>query len=474
MDRRKRTEGIVIPLLDVILINVAFLLSYVIRYQFGVPYPVEEEYYAPFMPYIPFALLLTALCLIMFRISGLYEMRRRKRLFDEIYTITSGTATSIVIVMAITFFIQPLVYSRGMLVLAGTLTVISLSIVRLIKTVVLANRYRRGIGVERVLIVGAGEIGRAVIRTILASPMLGYRIAGYVDDDPEKGDGLGRIKSLGGLDNLSQVLASGEVDEVIVTLPWMYHRKIIQIVEECERANVRVRIVPDVYQQRMRTVDLDSLNGIPLIGPGPERLSSSALLVKRAIDLLLSVLALPFFALVFLIAGALIKLDSPGPIIFKQRRVGKDGKEFEVWKFRTMVVGADEIKAAVAHLNLFENNILLKVPDDPRMTRVGRILRRTSLDELPQIINVLRGEMSWVGPRPNTPDEVVRYEPWQRKRLSVLPGITGLWQVSGRSDVPFDEMCLLDIFYIENWSLDLDIRILLQTIPHVIFGRGAY
>ena len=151
-----------------------------------------------------------------------------------------------------------------------------------------------------------------------------------------------------------------------------------------------------------------------------------------------------------------------------------DGKSFMFYKFRTMVDGADQLKDQVAHLSKYKDDTLLKVPNDPRMTRVGRFLRRFSIDELPQIINVLRGEMSWVGPRPNTPDEVQQYEPWQRKRLSVLPGITGLWQVSGRSDIPFAEMCLLDIFYIEDWSLSLDLRILLQTIPHVIFGNGAY
>ncbi len=474
MVRRQTAQKVVLTLLDVVFINVAFALSYIIRYRLNMPYPVEERYDAPFTPYIPFAILLTVLSLTMFRLSGLYEERRRRRWLNEIYSLVSGTATSIVIVMAITFFLQPLVYSRGMLVLAGVLIVVSLSIVRLIWSVILASHYRRGVGVQRLLIVGAGEIGRAVMRTILATPMLGYQIIGYVDDDPAKDDGLGRIRSLGKLDQLSEVIVKEKIDEVIVTLPWMYHRRIMQIVEDCEREHIQVKVVPDVFEQRMRNVDLDTLSGIPLLGPGPERLGSSAVLIKRAVDLVLSIIALPFFALLYVVAGIAIKLDSPGPILFKQQRIGKDGKPFEVVKFRTMIVGAEQMKDAVTHLNKFKDNILLKVPDDPRMTRVGRFLRRTSIDELPQIINVLRGEMSWIGPRPNTPDEVAQYAPWQRKRLSVLPGITGLWQVSGRSDVPFDEMCLLDIFYIENWSLELDFRIMLQTIPHLIVGNGAY
>lgn len=473
MSRQKASQGLIV-LVDVILINVAFVLSYIVRYQLELPYPVEAQYYATFVPYIPFAILLTALCLLMFRIGGLYDARRRQRFLNKTYSIVNGTFTSIVIIMAITFFLQPLVYSRGMLVLAGVLIVFLLVSIRLVRHIRMHVRRRKGVGVDRVLIVGAGEVGRAVIRTILAEPVLGYRVVGYIDDDPSKGDGLGRIKSLGGLEQLSSILAAEEIDEVIITLPWMYHRKIMQIVEVCERARMRVRVVPDVFQRRMQNIDLDSLRGIPLISPAPVQLSHSDLLIKRAIDLAISIVALPFFAVIFVIAGLLIVLDSRGPIIFPQERIGRDARPFRIYKFRTMVVGADDMKDQVAHLSRYQGDTLLKVPDDPRVTKIGRFLRRTSIDELPQILNVLRGEMSWVGPRPNTPDEVEQYEPWQRKRLGVLPGITGLWQVSGRSDVPFDEMVLLDIFYIENWSLDLDIRILLQTIPYVIFGFGAY
>ncbi len=473
MAHKQSRVGITIAL-DVVLINLSFVLSYIVRYQLQIPYPVEEQYYAPFYPYIPFAALLTLLCLMTYRIEGLYEIRRGRRWLDEVYRLISGTMVSIVLIMAITFFLQPLVYSRGMLVLAGFLIVASLSLERLIQHVIEAGRRRKGIGVDRVLIIGAGELGRAVMRSILADPSLGYRIVGYLDDDPNKGNGsLGRFKGLGSLDKLSDVLSAEKVDEVIVTLPWMYHRKIMQIVDECERHRVRVRVVPDVFQQRLHYLDLESLNGIPLIGPGPARMSSSAFILKRVIDLSVVIITLPLWSLLFLIIGVLIKLDSRGPVLYKQIRVGRNGQEFYIYKFRSMILGADEMKAELEALNEADGP-LFKIKDDPRLTRLGRLLRRTSLDELPQVINVLRGEMSLVGPRPGTPDEVAKYEPWQRARISVRPGMTGLWQVSGRSNLPFDEMCLLDIFYIENWSLDLDIRILLQTIPNVILGHGAY
>ncbi|GAB4474098.1 MAG: sugar transferase [Anaerolineae bacterium] len=459
---------------DAVLINVAFLVSYVVRYELQIPYPVLPQYDAPFWPYIPFAALLTVLCLLSYRIDGLYEFRRRRRWLDELYRLITGTMTSIVIIMAITFFLQPLVYSRGMLVLAAMLIILFLSAARLIINAIILQQRKRGIGVDRVLIVGMGELGRSVVRNILGDPMIGYQIAGYVDDDPAKGSGkLGRIKGLGGLDRLAEIIDQHHVDEVIVTLPWMYHRKILQIIAECERGNVRVRVVPDVFQQRMRHVDLDTLNGIPLIGAGPDKLGPSAAFLKRTLDLTLALLALPFFALIYLIVAPLIKLDSPGPVIYKHRRIGKDGRPIAIYKFRSMVEDADKMQAELAALNEADGP-LFKIKDDPRLTRVGKVLRRTSIDELPQLINILRGEMSWVGPRPGTPEEVTQYEPWQAKRLSIKPGLTGLWQISGRSDVPFDEMCLLDIFYIENWSLDLDIRILLQTIPLVLSGKGAY
>lgn len=476
MKAKTASHWLILPI-DVLLINVAFYLAYVVRYEIQFPYPVDPRYDADFYPsYVPFAALLTGLCLLTYAIDGFYDPRRRRRILDEIYRLVSGTMTSIVLVMAITFFLQPLVYSRGMLIVAGILIVAFLLGARLAKQRIELVLRRHGIGATRVLVVGAGELGRSVIRAIMAEPHAVYTLVGYVDDDPIKGRGsLGRIQGLGDLDDLGKVINTHNVDEVIVTLPWMYHRRLMQIIDACERKGVRVRIVPDIYQQRLNRLDLDTLDGIPLINAdGSNRLTQSGgLLIKRVVDVFVTAALLVPFLLMLAIIGLLIKLDSPGPIFFKHRRVGKDGREFYTYKFRTMVDGADQMQAKLAKMNEADGP-LFKIKEDPRTTRVGRFLRRTSLDELPQIINVMRGEMSWVGPRPGTPDEVAQYEPWQRKRLTVLPGVTGLWQVSGRSNIPFAEMCLLDIFYIENWSLDLELRIILRTIPSVLLGRGAF
>jgi exopolysaccharide biosynthesis polyprenyl glycosylphosphotransferase len=312
------------------------------------------------------------------------------------------------------------------------------------------------------------------MQNIVAQPELGYQIVGYVDDDLKKATGaVGRFSGLGTVDELPAILARGNVNEVIVTLPWMYHRKILRIIAECAHSDVRARIVPDMFQMSMSRVGMDNLNGLPLLSMQQPTLSTSGRAVKRALDVLGAALVLlltsPFLAL----AALGIRLDSPGPILFRQERVGKGESRFMVYKFRTMYQDAEEQLERLRGHNE-ATGPLFKMKRDPRITRVGRILRRTSIDELPQMYNVLMGDMSLVGPRPPLPREVAQYQEWHRRRLTVAPGITGLWQVSGRSDLTFDEMVLLDIYYIENWSPLLDLRILLKTLPTAFLGPGAY
>lgn len=467
----------VILISDILLINLMYWVSYVIRYSLEFPYPVPAQYETPFGPYIPYGLFLMLLCLLAFNFNALYDsIRRKRRWIDDFYTIINGTATSIVIVMAVTFFLQPPFYSRGMLVLAGVLIIVALGAARLGLKLIQNGLRRRGIGVENVLLVGAGNMGRAVWGTVLADPTLGYQVVGFLDDDPEKATSkLGNTPGLGRISDLKEVLKVNAIDEVMVTIPWDNHRKIMRIVNECNEIGTRVRVVPDVFRQRLSNIDLHSLNGIPLMGGADvSSFTRTDRLIKRFIDYLLCLLVLPILLIVFGIIAILIKLDSPGPVIFKQKRIGKNGRPFRLLKFRSMVVGAEKLQSQMEPENPVDRVYSVKDKNDPRVTRVGKWLRTTSLDELPQLINVLRGEMTLVGPRPNTPDEVAKYHPWQQKRLSALPGITGLWQVSGRSNMTFDEGCLLDIFYIENWSIDLDFRILLQTIPRVLFRDGAY
>jgi exopolysaccharide biosynthesis polyprenyl glycosylphosphotransferase len=224
---------------------------------------------------------------------------------------------------------------------------------------------------------------------------------------------------------------------------------------------------------RFNEVNIDALNGVPLIGVKDLALTGFNLFIKRVIDVVLSLVALLIAGIPMIIIAAVIKLTSPGPVFFKQVRVGKGGEHFTCFKFRSMYKDAEERKAALLHLNEADGPIF-KMKDDPRLTPVGKIIRKLSMDELPQIFNILMGDMSWVGPRPPTPDEVAKYSQWHMKRLDVTPGLTGLWQVSGRSDLSFDEMVKLDLYYAEHWSPWLDIKLMLRTIPAVVLGRGAY
>jgi exopolysaccharide biosynthesis polyprenyl glycosylphosphotransferase len=331
-----------------------------------------------------------------------------------------------------------------------------------------------GVGVRRVILVGAGDVGRMVMRTVAARPDYGYQLVGFLDDNPAKGaTDIGPYRALGPVDNLGKVLETETIDSVIICLPWQSHRMIQRLLRTCEQSSVRAQVVPDLFQLTKNQVYVEELNGIPLISTRDISIQGWNLVIKRAFDLVFSVvggvLSLPLCALI----AIAIKLDSPGPVLFSQSRIGRNGVPFQCYKFRSMVEGAANMRPELGEMNE-ASGPLFKVRNDPRRTRVGRLIRRFSLDELPQIINVLRGEMSWVGPRPNLPEEVEQYQEWHKKRLTVSPGITGMWQVSGRSDLTFDEMVLLDIYYVENWNLAMDLGILLRSIPAIVGARGAY
>ncbi len=459
---------------DIVLINIAFLIAYWLRYELQLFRSVDPANNVPYTVYLPLVALLTWVLVLANRREGAYDVRRGRPLFDDIYGVVNATTLAIMLLVVLVFFYRRLFYSRIIFIYAGLLIVLLLSLARVIRSMVLNRLRQAGRGVDRVLIIGAGEVGRTVMRNLIAQPDLGYRVIGFLDDNPAKSDtDIGPIKAFGPIEDLPQVIRENAIDQIIITLPWQYHRKIIRLVNETEQTGVRARVVPDLFQLSLGGVDVEAINGIPLISIKQSALTGFNQTLKRAVDLLIVSVGGIILAPVWLAAVIAIKLDSPGPVLFRQERVGRGGKQFMVYKFRSMYVDAE---AQLEKLRAQNEAVgpLFKMRDDPRRTRVGRVIRKTSIDELPQLINVLRGEMSIVGPRPGLQSEVDQYQDWHRKRLEVQPGITGLWQVSGRSDLTFDEMVMLDIYYAENWALGLDLRIILRTVPQVLFADGAY
>lgn len=247
----------------------------------------------------------------------------------------------------------------------------------------------------------------------------------------------------------------------------------LRIMNECRADDIDFKLVPDLFELAMDRVDIHEVGGLPLIGLKSARIAGWNYWVKRSMDLVVSSMVLLVCSIPAAILAVAIKLDSDGPVLFRQERVGKDGKRFTCYKFRTMVRDAEQQLGELDGAEEMDQR-LIKRRDDPRRTRVGAWLRRTSVDELPQFVNVLRGEMSIVGPRPPVPSEVARYDTWHLDRLLITPGLTGLWQVSGRSNLTFEEMVRLDLYYAEHWSPWLDVKIMLRTIPAILTARGAY
>ncbi len=473
-DRKTNTWKYLKPLADAMLVFLSFGIGYWVRYELQWIRQVEPAYLVPFSVYIPSVVALISIQAFVYWAEGAYRLERDRTFIDELYVVLRGTLIGIAAMIVIIFLSTPSYYSRLIFGYTGIITFLLVGTARAIERSIITWRHRRGLGVDKLLIVGAGEVGRSIMRSVTARPDLGYEIVGFIDDDPQKSrTDIGPYPALGTTVNLPELMNAHEIDQVIITLPWISHRKIIDIMGQCAQDDVHVCIVPDLFQMTLNRVVVEQLDGIPLLGIREPSLKYSQALFKRVIDVLVAIAGLIPLSPLMLIAAIAIKIDSPGPVIFRQTRVGRGGKKFTFFKLRSMYIEAESKLEELRNENE-ATGPLFKMRNDPRRTRVGRFLRRTSLDELPQLWNVLKGEMSLIGPRPPRPSEVAEYEAWHLRRLDIRPGITGLWQVRGRSDLSFDEMVLLDIYYIENWSPLLDLRILVRTVPTVILGSGAY
>lgn len=353
----------------------------------------------------------------------------------------------------------------------------ALAVVPLLRAATRVVGRRQAAYVQNVIIVGSGRVARQLESKIRQHPEYGLTVVGFVDHDGGASlNGAGRLPLIGETDDLPELVESYRADRVVMTFCSESDDQALDVIRRLQDTNVQIDIVPRMFEVLGTNAQLHTIEGMPLVGLAVPRLSASARLLKRSLDLAGAVAGLIVLAPLFLITAACIKLDSRGPVFFRQVRMGAGDRTFRVFKFRTMVNDAERRKSEVAHLNMHRNgdSRMFKIPDDPRVTRVGAFLRRTRMDELPQLLNVILGEMSLVGPRPLILDEDRYVQRWARRRLKLKPGMTGLWQVLGASDIPFDEMTKLDYLYVTNWSLREDLRLIMLTLPALARARAAY
>ncbi len=450
---------------DAAMLVAAGVVTYLLRTEILDAYrPVLFSFTLPFPKFLTLVLFVTLVMLACYAAVGLYGMKTRMALSQELARIIIGSSAAILAVFLYIFLEQQLFDSR-FLVVGGWLFAMAFVFVgRLV--VRAAQRYavvRRGFGVQRVLVIGDDRMSQDVVNAIRANPASGYRLAAHLPHLD--------------LATVAGIVGSPGVDEVILANPNCSGEEVVRLVDFCHEHHVMFKFVPNVYQTLTTNYDVDTVGRVPVVELKRTPLDGWGRVAKRAIDVAAATGGLVLCAPLFAVLALAVKLDTPGPVFARLRRVSRN-REFTLLKFRSMVAhdpdgGAESLKAELAAYNERSDGPLFKMHDDPRVTRTGRLIRRTRLDELAQFWNVLKGEMSLVGPRPHQPDEVARYAKHHRKVLAIKAGATGLAQVSGSSDLPFDEEVALDTAYIENWSLWLDLKIIAKTAVKFLVDRSA-
>lgn len=468
--RREVNRVVVLGLVDITLTLLSLYLASWARYLIPWGVPLSWRFVA--LPW-PVYLIAALVWPVVLSLTSAYNVRPHasRPLSTELRSLLLGVGLAL-LVLAGTLYLSYRMVPRRLFLYFGLIDLSLLTLARA-SAHLLRRTARRNGHVPRLLIAGAGQVGQEIARQVQRYGE-DWCLIGFLDDDPAKvGRRVAGAPVLATLDALEETIRSEQVDEVIFALPLRAHKRLMRLVLELEKLPVEVSVVPDYFDLAFYRTRMDELFGLPLIRLRASAIEGRARIAKRLFDLAIALPLLALCAPLFPLIALAIRLDSPGPALFKQERVGENGRVFGMWKFRTMVQDADRLLPQVVQKTP-DGLVVHKRPDDPRVTRVGRFLRRFSLDELPQLWNVVKGEMSLVGPRPELPWLVDRYEGWQRKRFAVPPGITGWWQVSGRSDRPMHLHVEDDLYYIQNYSVWLDLRILWRTIGVVLSGKGAY
>ena len=449
-------------LMDALMVALAFGLAYIVRRA------MQGPAIGPITNYLPLALIQLAGTLIVFFFYKFYHRRSSAALLDEYYRIFGAVSVATLITVAIVGFAtrDTVAYQRSLVFLTWAFSLITIPFGRWLHSQIQRALQRRGIGTERVLIIGTGEVGRMILQKIQQTPGLGYQVVGFATNNGATGTQVMGLPVWGQIDDLPEIIEGQQVDEVIIGLPEATHQELVGIVSQCERERVNIRVFPDVFQIMASEVTISDLAGLPLLTVRDVALRGWKLTLKRGVDIALSGLALLLLAPLMMLTALLVKMESPGSAFFVQERMGLDARPFKMIKFRSMRADAESSGPGWT------------TAQDARRTRIGVFIRRFSIDELPQFINVLIGDMSLVGPRPEQPNYVEQFRqsiPRYMDRHREKAGITGWAQINGlRGDTSISERTKYDLWYIENWSLWLDFKIMLRTGLKVLMDKSAY
>ena len=467
--RHRRKARFLFALSDVLLAALAFEAAY----QTRLALPLERVFYFT----LPIKVLLLGFSLLAWLAVGLWlgiydklEAGRPAVIVRDALRQSAWAAAAVILFQ----YLLRLDVSRPFLALLAVYAWLLLCLFRL-AAARMAPALRRRLGPSHyVLVVGTGEGARRLGEVLEASESYGIRLVGFVAEDPQIG-GTMRLRREYPIHpgrELPALLRRQVIDDVIFAVGASQLRELEDLLQECDEQGVRTRVLADFFPHARSELYLERLGPLPLLTVSAAPYDEIRLLMKRAMDVVIAAAALVVLAPFMLLVAALVRLTSPGPAIFRQVRCGLNGRRFVLYKFRSMCANAEQLKPHLEHLS--RKQVAFKIPNDPRVTSFGRWLRKFSIDEWPQLWNVLKGDMSLVGPRPAVPEEVEKYKGWQRRRLRMRPGLTCLWALEGRDHLDFETWMRLDLEYIDNWSLGLDLKILLRTIPQVLAGKGAY
>lgn len=466
MSNRTRWLPWVRAALDAVSVGAAVLLAYNYRFHVDrIPIPGSEP--PSFLAYVAAMPAVVTIFLLAFALSGVYRIRRGRPFFDELFAIIGASVVAGLMTLAAMSLYRGFSYSRLVLIYTILVSLVLITLNRVILRQVLIIQQRRGRGTDRVLVVGTGTGSELLIHRMTMFPEYGYRVCGVLDDRLELGARFAGTAVLGRVEELPAQVRQHKIDQVFLALPGANHDQLLHLIKTCDDLQVDFKMLPDIFEIITTRVAADMVDGIPLVGVRRSQVTGLGLVVKRTFDLVVGVVLLVVLAPVMLLLALAITLTSTGPILYRQERVGKEGKIFTALKFRSMVPNAEA-----------ETGPVFTSRDDPRRTPIGRLMRRFSLDEIPQLINIIRAEMSLVGPRPERPFFVERFGaeiPRYLERHQVRPGVTGWAQVNDlRGNSSIADRTIYDLYYIENWSLAFDIKILLLTLGRIFLHSHAY